>query len=126
MSAARIAESKTGDALRFKYRLLNSEEEKVENIKIVDNEEPLPQPSLIREKVQRKIYSYSPLPSQSDPHPSKVVNFLPPSPATKDFHSAYEYNSYPTHQYNSYPTQAFYQHLYHPQYKASCYLLQLF
>ena len=60
-----------------------------------------------------EVYSYSPFPSQSDPHPVKVVNFLPKNPATKDINSAYEQKSYPSHEYtalhgyNSYPAQEY-------------------
>ena len=74
-------------------------------------QELLTQPSTVKEKFERKkVYSYSPFPSQSDPHPVKVVNSLPKHPATKDIASAYEHNSYPKHEYtalhdyNSYPS----------------------
>ena len=73
-------------------------------------QELLTQPSTVKEKFEKKIYSYSPFPSQSDPHPVKVVNSLPKHPATKDIASAYEHNSYPKHEYtalhdyNSYPS----------------------
>ena len=73
--------------------------------------ELLTQPSTVKEKFEKKkVYSYSPFPSQSDLHPVKVVNSLPKHPATKDIASAYEHNSYPKHEYtalhdyNSYPS----------------------
>ena len=43
-------------------------------------QEPLTQPSTVKEKFQRKkVYSYSPFPSQSDPHPlkAKLYNQVP-------------------------------------------------
>ena len=81
-----------------------------ENENDVAPQELLTQPSIVKEKFEKKVYSYSPFPSQSDPHPVKVVNSLPKHPATKDIASAYEHNNYPKHEYtalhdyNSYPS----------------------